>query len=436
MAMQAPSLGSLIGQQIGNYKITRELGRGGMGVVYEAVHTAIGYRAAVKVLGAKIATDPKHKVYVSRFLDEARAVNLILHPGVVRIFDMGETADGTLFILMEFLEGPTLHARILAGREGRSPRFSLLQSLRLIRQIAQAMAAAHDKGILHRDLKPDNVVLIADEEVPGKERVKILDFGLARFLDSPERRTTAGVALGTPTYMSPEQCMGDELDGKSDVYTLGVILYELLVDQVPFPGDEMGKVMRQHVDQQPRPVRERAPGTPLEVAALAHSMLEKRREQRPDMRQVAQRIEELENTGRLGPTGPVAAAGSPPRAEAPTVASKVQQRPAAPATELVRSVTRPSKPKLQLMGAMLAVGMVAGLGLGLGLGSRGSPPPPRCPPAPKCPEANCPAPTVPPVNNPLAPDPGTDSDAAKGSKKKAKAKKPDSGHAADHKKSR
>ena len=145
--MQAPSSSSLIGQQIGNYKITRELGRGGMGVVYEAVHQAIGYRAAVKVLGAKIASDPKHKVYVSRFLDEARAVNLIQHPGVVRIFDMGETSDGTLFILMEFLEGQTLHARILAAREGRGARVSLLQSLRLIRQIAQAMAAAHDKGI-------------------------------------------------------------------------------------------------------------------------------------------------------------------------------------------------------------------------------------------------------------------------------------------------
>src|SRR4051812_48395511 len=103
--MPAPNLSSLLGQQIGNYLITRELGRGGMGVVYEASHATIGYRAAVKVLGTQIASDPKHQVYVSRFLDEARAVNLIQHPGVVRIFDMGETTDGTLYILMEFLEG-------------------------------------------------------------------------------------------------------------------------------------------------------------------------------------------------------------------------------------------------------------------------------------------------------------------------------------------
>lgn len=432
--MQAPSMTSLLGQQIGNYRITRELGRGGMGVVYEAVHNAIGYRAAVKVLGAKIATDPKHKVYVSRFLDEARAVNLIQHPGVVRIFDMGETADGTLFILMEFLEGQTLHARILAGREGRGPRLSLLQSMRIIRQIAQAMAAAHDKSILHRDLKPDNVVLISDDEVPGKERVKILDFGLARFLDSPERRTTAGVALGTPTYMSPEQCMGDELDGKSDVYTLGVILYELLADQVPFPGDEMGKVMRQHVDQEPRPVRERNPQISVEVAALVHLMLEKRREQRPDMRQVVQRIEELESSGKLGPTGsgPVAAARV---AEAPTVATPIQRRPAAPATEVVRSVSRP-KVKPQLLAGLLGVGLVAGLGIGLGIGSGRSSKAPLCPPAQKCPELVCP-PAAAVTAPPSAPDSSGDaSDPAAPAKKKPKPKKADGGHSAPRKKSR
>ena len=432
--MQAP-LTNLLGQQIGNYRITRELGRGGMGVVYEAIHNAIGYRAAVKVLGAKIATDPKHKVYVSRFLDEARAVNLIQHPGVVRIFDMGETADGTLFILMEFLEGQTLHARILAAREGRGPRLSLLQSMRVIRQIAQAMTAAHDKGILHRDLKPDNVVLIPDDEVPGKERVKILDFGLARFLDSPERRTTAGVALGTPTYMSPEQCMGDELDGKSDVYTLGVILYELLADQVPFPGDEMGKVMRQHVDQEPRPVRERNPQISVDVAALVHLMLEKRRDQRPDMRQVVQRIEELESSGKLGPTGLPGSSPAPRVAEAPTVTTPIQRRPAAPATEVVRAVSRP-KVKPQLLAALVGVGLVAGLGLGLGLGSMRAAKAPVCPPAKPCPELVCPpSPATPPPA--AAAEPGGETgDPAGPSKKKPKPKKADGSRPAPHKKSR
>ena len=433
--MQAPS--SLIGQQIGNYRITRELGRGGMGVVYEAIHGAIGYRAAVKVLGAKIATDPKHKVYVSRFLDEARAVNLIQHPGVVRIFDLGETADGTLFILMEFLEGQTLHARLLAAREGRGARLSLLQSMRVIRQIAQAMAAAHDKSILHRDLKPDNVVLIPDEEVAGKERVKILDFGLARFLDSPERRTTAGVALGTPTYMSPEQCMGDELDGKSDVYTLGVILYELIADQVPFPGEEMGRVMRQHVDQQPRQVRELNPQISVEVAGLVHAMLEKRREQRPDMRQVAKRVEELESSGKLGPSavagGTPAARGAP---DAPTVASPVQKRPAAPATELVRRVTRP-KLDPKIMGAMVGLGLIAGLGLGLGIGAGRTPKAPICPPALKCPEPFCPPPVAAPTTTGGGTEPSSDSgEAPKVSKKKPKPKKTEAVRAPAGKKTR
>lgn len=432
--MQAPSMTNLLGQQIGNYRITRELGRGGMGVVYEAIHNAIGYRAAVKVLGAKIATDPKHKVYVSRFLDEARAVNLIQHPGVVRIFDMGETADGTLFILMEFLEGQTLHARILAAREGRGPRLSLLQSMRVIRQIAQAMTAAHDKGILHRDLKPDNVVLIPDDEVPGKERVKILDFGLARFLDSPERRTTAGVALGTPTYMSPEQCMGDELDGKSDVYTLGVILYELLADQVPFPGDEMGKVMRQHVDQEPRAVRERNPQISVEIAALVHLMLEKRRDQRPDMRQVVQRIEELESSGKLGPTGLPGPAAAPRVAEAPTVTTPIQRRPAAPATEVVRAVSRP-KVKPRLLAALVGVGLVAGLGLGLGIGSMRTVKAPLCPPAKPCPELICPpSPATPPA---AAADSNSEAGEPSGpGKKKPRPKKPDGGRPAPHKKPR
>ena len=270
------------------------------------------------------------------------------------------------------------------------------------------------------------MVLIADEEVPGKERVKILDFGLARFLDSPERRTTAGVALGTPTYMSPEQCMGDELDGKSDVYTLGVILYELLADQVPFPGDEMGKVMRQHVDQQPRQVRERNPQLPVEVAALAHSMLEKRREQRPDMRQVAQRIEDLENAGKLGPTSgagaAAAAAATGPRADAPTMASPVQKRPAAPATELVRRITRP-KMKPQFIGGLLGLGLATGLGVGLGVGTARTPPAPHCPPAIKCPEPSCPAPPETPPATSLKADPGTAPDPPKPPKKKGKAKK-------------
>jgi hypothetical protein len=228
--------------------------------------------------------------------------------------------------------------------------------------------------------------------------------------------------------MSPEQCMGDELDGKSDVYTLGVILYELLADQVPFPGDEMGKVMRQHVDQQPRPVRERAPSTPAEVAALVTSMLEKRREQRPDMRQVAQKIEEMEASGRIS----AVAGGAPPRSpDAPTVASPVARRPAAPApaTEMVRSVKlRSVKP--QLLAAFLAIGMIAGVGLGLGLSSARTPPVPKCPPAPKCPEAPCPPPA--PAAAPATPDatPGEPTDTSKGGKGKPRPKKPAPGRQA------
>ena len=400
--MQSPSLASLIGQQVGNYKVIRELGRGGMGVVYEASHTAIGYRAAMKVLSSKLASDPKHKVYVSRFLDEARAVNLINHPGVVRVFDMDQIGDGTVYILMEFVEGQTLFARLVAMRDGRMPRMTVAQAVRIIRQCAAAMAAAHDKGILHRDLKPDNIVVTPDDEAQGKERVKILDFGLARFLDSPERRTTAGVALGTPTYMSPEQCMGDELDGKSDVYSLGVILYELLCGEVPFPGEEMGKVMRRHVDEAPKLLATRVPGLDAGAAALCHSMLEKRRDLRPDMRQVQQRIEDLERTGKLDHATAVAltpASASTARSpEAPTMASPLLRRNAAPATELVQSL-RVAKPKPAFSALLVVAGLVAGLGLGLALMRNRDVP--QCPPVPPVKAqpapAKCPEPAVVPA---------------------------------------
>ena len=230
--------------------------------------------------------------------------------------------------------------------------------------------------------------------------------------------------------------MGDELDGKSDVYTLGVILYELIADQVPFPGDEMGRVMRQHVDQQPRQVRELNPQLSVEVAGLVHSMLEKRREQRPDMRQVAKRAEELESAGKLGPTGVAGGApasrGTP---DAPTVASPVQKRPAAPATELVRRVTRP-KLDPKIMGAMVGLGLIAGLGLGLGIGAGRTPKAPICPPALKCPEPLCPPPVAAP-STASSPEPGSEpSEVGKPVKKKTKPKKTESARAPAGKKTR
>ena len=154
--MQAPTKTSLVDSFVGKYKVTREIGRGGFGVVYEVIQQSIGHRAAAKLLSPALASDPKHQKYIERFIDEARAVNLINHPGVLKIFDLGELPDKTMYILMEYLEGESLQARIdkyqLDGK-----RLSARKIFQLASQLAGALAQAHDRGVIHRDLKPDKI---------------------------------------------------------------------------------------------------------------------------------------------------------------------------------------------------------------------------------------------------------------------------------------
>ena len=150
--MHAPTKSNFVGSLIGRYRVTRAIGHGGIGAVYEAVQEAIGYRAAVKILGAQLTNDPRQKQYVDRFLDEARAVNLINHPGVVRVFDFGETDDHIVYILMEYLDGQTLSSRLADGASGKGKKLTVLQAMRLVRQVAAAMAQAHEKSVIHRDL--------------------------------------------------------------------------------------------------------------------------------------------------------------------------------------------------------------------------------------------------------------------------------------------
>jgi serine/threonine-protein kinase len=289
--MAAPQKSTLIGQPIGRYRVTRQLGQGDTGDVYEVVQDSIGYRAVVKVLPAQLADDPNNQQFVSRFLDEARSVNFINHPGIVRIFDLGELTDHSLFIMMEYLDGQTLTERLRAAPSGR---LALSDALRITRQIAAVMMYVHAKGVLHRDLNPSNVILVADSEAPAGERIKLIDFGLAKFLDSPERRTTFGLALGTPTYMAPEQCLGiDKLEGRADVYSLGCILYEMLSGRTPFSGSPQA-VMKGHVHTPPPPIRDLVPGLPDVVQKLVDDLLGKTIVQRPDMGQVEACIRKIE----------------------------------------------------------------------------------------------------------------------------------------------
>jgi len=215
----------VLGTDVGGYTIERELGRGGMGVVYAARHPMIGKRAAIKVLKPSLSSNP---ATVERFLQEARSVNQIGHPGIVDIFAYGSLPDGRRYLVMDLLDGESLRARVKRGPMHAS------EAVFVIDEIASALIAAHGKGFIHRDLKPDNVFLVAH---PGRIDVKLLDFGLAKLLPGAGQRayrTATGAQLGTPDYMSPEQLRGsDEVDQRSDTYSLGVTAFEILTGKRP-----------------------------------------------------------------------------------------------------------------------------------------------------------------------------------------------------------
>jgi serine/threonine-protein kinase len=220
-----------------------------MGAVYLAVHPGIGRKAAVKVLHPELARD---RDIVTRFLNEARAANAIRHPGIVEIFDSGTLDSGAPYIVMELLEGESLTSRLLRGR------LPLDQCLEIARQAAAALGAAHAQGIVHRDLKPDNLFLVPDALEPERERVKVLDFGIAKLnpgsIGAGSVRTRTGAVLGTPVYMSPEQCRGTrEIDRRADVYALGVILYEMVCGRPPFYSEGFGELAHLHISEPPPP---------------------------------------------------------------------------------------------------------------------------------------------------------------------------------------
>jgi eukaryotic-like serine/threonine-protein kinase len=221
---------------IGGYQIIDTVGAGGMGVVYLAQHQLLGRKAALKVLMPSYSHDAD---VVSRFFGEARAATAIKHPGIIRVYDFGYRDDGTAYIAMEFLDGESLDARL--QRLGPLP---IAQALRFTGQMASALAAAHDHGIIHRDLKPANVFIVPDPQVPGGERVKLLDFGIAKFAatdDPNSNKTRDGTIIGTPAYMAPEQCRGlSGIDGRADLYSVGCMLFEMLCGRPPFDGGGNG----------------------------------------------------------------------------------------------------------------------------------------------------------------------------------------------------
>jgi serine/threonine protein kinase len=285
-----PSIDPLLGQQVLGYQLKRLIGKGGMGAVYEAVHSEIRQRAAVKVLFAEYSSDEE---FVRRFVYEARAASQVHHPGLVKIYNHGQLADGTAFIMMEFLNGDSLRERLerLAAKGERMPVASVLA---FARQIAATLVAVHRVGIVHRDLKPANLILVPATEESDSEQVKLVDFGIAKFDSdsvSDVSKTTVGKFLGTALYASPEQCqMSGNVGIKADVYSLGVVLYEMLSGRPPFVAEQPGMVIGMHLFRQPVPLWEVARQVPFSLCKLVQDMLAKSPVERPSMEQVAARL--------------------------------------------------------------------------------------------------------------------------------------------------
>jgi eukaryotic-like serine/threonine-protein kinase len=259
------------GTVIGNYRVLKKLGEGGMGAVYVAEHSLIGRKAAIKVL---LPTLSAHQDIVQRFFNEARAATAINDPGIVQIFDFGYHTDGSAFIVMEFLEGETLDGRL--RRLGRLPAHD---AVRIMRQVASSLASAHARGIIHRDLKPENIFLVRDAEVAGGERAKVLDFGIAKLTgdDAGSKvKTNTAAIMGTPYFMSPEQCRGaGQVDHRSDVYSLGCVLFQLVTGGPPFEAEGAGELIAAHLMMPPPAPSSRAPGIPPEIDEVVLRCLQK-----------------------------------------------------------------------------------------------------------------------------------------------------------------
>jgi eukaryotic-like serine/threonine-protein kinase len=256
-------------ERIGSYTVTTTLGRGGYGEVFGATHSVIGRDVAIKVLHAKWSDDAEA---VRRFVAEAQAVNAVRHPNIVDIVDFGTLEDGRHYHVMERLRGESLRARLDAKGV-----LSIAEAVEILRPIAAALDAAHNAGIVHRDVKPENVFLHQDGD---HEIVKLIDFGLAKLASTELAPTQSGVIMGTPAYMAPEQCRGQAVDARTDAYAFGVLAYELLTGSVPLKGADPIATLLAHVHETPVPPS-RTAAMPIGVDRVVMSLLAKAPASRP-----------------------------------------------------------------------------------------------------------------------------------------------------------
>jgi serine/threonine-protein kinase len=258
---------------LGAYRLLERLGDGGMGAVYKAVHRKLGRTVAIKILQKDLTSD---RGIINRFFHEARAANTIRHEHVIEVYDFVQSEDGVYFV-MEYLKGQDLHDAIHRNNQGRP--MDPTRAVSILEQIASALHATHARNIVHRDLKPENVFLAEREDV--KEFVKIFDFGIAK-LDRPDGRSTVeGAVLGTPEYMSPEQARGLEIDGRSDLYALGCVAYEMLTRHQLFGGGTQPDILIKQITMTPPPLRKFEPSVPEALEQVVLQALAKNPAQRP-----------------------------------------------------------------------------------------------------------------------------------------------------------
>ncbi|MBD0370905.1 MAG: serine/threonine protein kinase [Pyrinomonadaceae bacterium] len=286
----------LVGQMLTDrYRIDERISEGGMGTVYRATHVLMDKRVAIKVLHPSLAADDK---IVARFSREARAASRISHPHALNVTDFGESESGVVFLVMEYLDGRTL--KDIIQSEGPLP---LNRAVEIVKQVAGALDAAHAEGVVHRDLKSDNIMLIAGAN--GSDWAKVLDFGIAKIKENTGNTdpglTAPNLIIGTPQYMSPEQCsQASEIDARSDIYSLGVIIYEMLTGHVPFTGESPTAIMMKHLQEPPPSVLEERDDLPPQVGMVITSALAKRPEDR------------FQSAGELSDAFSSAAAGEQP----------------------------------------------------------------------------------------------------------------------------
>ena len=313
-------------EKFGRYTIVRELGRGAMGIVYLAEDSVLMRTVALKMI-ALTGSDSERDTAEARFRQEARAAGGISHPSIITIYDVGREGDAA-FIAMELVEGRELRDLI---REGE---LTASRAIEIAALVAEALAYAHERGVIHRDIKPGNIMVLADG------RVKIMDFGIAR-LQEPTVKTQTGVLLGSPQYMSPEQISGQALDGRADVFSLGVVLYEMLTGVKPFDAADLTQVLFWVVNLPAKPPSERKPGLPPVVDFIIARALKKRADERyataaelaRDLRACLPEVREAELAPRAVDTNsartvPLTGAADPPSADAlPAGEERIELRP-------------------------------------------------------------------------------------------------------------